>query len=265
MKIPVKSERRIALVIIDAQLKFFTDPDAESNENRRIHVPIIDRALRMFHAAGRPVIFVLYDGYTHDTMIKDPALEHIIPELEPGPDDLMVHKYHMNSFRNTNLADVVKSVGCDSVLLAGAYTQYCVMASYFGASDHNLSAYLLKDGTIATEEKAVMAAEMICKTFDLDDVAENLATTKVEPPGNDQCRGRDSRKLPTRCSSRPALFGAGQGFFQSDFLCFRILHVSHSKEYEETDAGQYDHTRDEPVEDLGRCQFPGVDAHGPGG
>lgn len=145
----------------------------------------------------------MYDGYTHGTKERDPALEALIPEAHALDSDRRVHKYHMNSFRDTVLADAVKDLGCDSVLLAGAFTQYCVMASYFGAIDHGLSPFLLQGGTIPTRESAVAAAETVCRTYTMEEVRENLRTAKVEPRGNaDDWADRASGTLGIRRCDR---------------------------------------------------------------
>ncbi len=184
LKIPQKKDRKIALVIIDAQEKFFVEPFEHAAESRALHAGTIDRVAKMFRAAGRPVVFVHYDGYTHGMSEIDPEKERLFPEIEVARGDIHVHKYHMNSFKNTVLEDVVRAAGCDSVLLAGAFTQYCVMSTYFGAP--NLSAYLLEGGTIANEEKYNEAAYVVCNTFTMEDVEENLRAVKVVPRGNDQ-------------------------------------------------------------------------------
>lgn len=179
--VPEKSERRLALVVVDAQNKFFVHSSADAEAGRAAHVAVIAEAVRQFRAAGRRVIFIKYDGVPHDCEGNTPDGERIIDGIPTDPSDVAVHKYHMNSFKNTVLADAVQAMGCDSVLLAGLYTEYCVMATYWGACDHTLTPFLLEGGMIAFEEKQNRVAGELCKTFSLADVAVNLAAPAARP------------------------------------------------------------------------------------
>lgn len=180
--VPEKNERRLAFVIVDAQNKFFVHSSADAEGNRTAHVKVIAEVARQFRAAGRQVIFIKYDGIPHDCDGNTPDGERIIDGIPSDSSDIIVHKYHMNSsFKNTVLADAVQAMGCDSVLLAGLYTEYCVMATYWGACDHTFTPFLLEGGTIAFEEKQNRTAGEMCKTFSLAEVAANLAAPAARP------------------------------------------------------------------------------------
>ena len=60
--VPEKKDRRVALVVVDAQNKFLVGASEQAIRGKEAHVPVIAEAVRMFHEAGRPVVFVLYDG-----------------------------------------------------------------------------------------------------------------------------------------------------------------------------------------------------------
>ena len=121
----------------------------------------------------------------------------IFEGIDARPDDIYVHKYHMNSFRNTCLEDVVKEAGCDSVLLCGMYTDFCVMSTYWSAIDHGLTAFLLKGALIATEERVNEMYSELCKTFDMAEVEDNLRNVKTVPCPKDPM---DDRGGYCRCA-----------------------------------------------------------------
>lgn len=51
----------------------------------------------------------------------------VIDELKPIlPEDYIVDKYHYSAFRNTNLIDVLRSEGADTIIVTGTVTQICV-------------------------------------------------------------------------------------------------------------------------------------------
>ena len=188
--VPEKKDRRVALVVVDAQNKFFVGASEQAIRGKEAHVPVIAEAVRMFHEAGRPVVFVLYDGVTHYMDRNTAEGDAIFEGIDARPDDIYVHKYHMNSFRNTCLEDVVKEAGCDSVLLCGMYTDFCVMSTYWSAIDHGLTAFLLKGALIATEERVNEMYSELCKTFDMAEVEDNLRNVKTVPCPKDPMEDR---------------------------------------------------------------------------
>ncbi|MCL2147843.1 MAG: cysteine hydrolase [Methanomassiliicoccaceae archaeon] len=182
--LPEKKDLKIALVVVDVQRKFTggSIPKGGSKEE----IDTINKAAAMFREHGRPVIFIYFDGPCHCSVYGGDDGDEYLHGVVSDPRDVIVHKEHMNSFQETRLADAVKECGCDCILLAGMVTQYCVMGTYYGAFDHGLSPYLLAGGTIATDEKYNQAACVLCKTFALEDVEENLRTTKT-PDSSGTC------------------------------------------------------------------------------
>jgi isochorismate hydrolase len=56
----------------------------------------------------------------------------------------------------------------------GMFAQYCVMASYWGAFDKEVSPYMMKDGLISSDERFCGLAYDLCKTYDLKELESNL-------------------------------------------------------------------------------------------
>ena len=68
-----------------------------------------------------------YERYYPD-IGKSELCTDIIEELKPlTPEDYIIEKYHYSSFRNTNLIDILRSEGVDTVAVAGTVTQICVL------------------------------------------------------------------------------------------------------------------------------------------
>ncbi len=175
---PKKEEREIVLVVVDVQKKFTGGSIPEKGDEEAVRV--INEAAAMFRAAGRPVIFIFYDGECECSNYEKSDGDEFLHGIITYPTDIIVHKKHMNSFLDTKLEETVKECGGDSILLAGMVTQYCVLGTYFGAFERGLSPYLLKGGIISTNPKINEAAYVICKTFTLDEVKENLRTTEMD-------------------------------------------------------------------------------------
>lgn len=171
--VPDKNERRLALVVVDVQKKFSVGvPFERQIEN-------INKAARMFREAGRPVIFVKYLGASHGHPDMGPEGDEYFEGIETDSSDITVYKQHMNSFRETELADVIKKNGCDNILIAGMITQYCVMSTYFAAFDNGLIPFLMEGAVISNDEKMNAAAEQLCKTYNFEEVKENLEKVRI--------------------------------------------------------------------------------------
>ena len=183
MAMPEKKEWKIALVVVDVQRKFMGNGHTKIRDLTEKHLDTINFAIESFREAGRPVIFVEFDGKGECVVYDAEDGDEYVQGLSISPKDIVVHKRHMNSFKDSRLAEVVKGCGCDSILIAGLVAQYCVMATYFGAFDHCITPFMLKDGIIGTDEEKESHCEAIIKLFDRDDISDNLAnvTHKVPP------------------------------------------------------------------------------------
>ena len=174
---PEKKDRKIALVVVDVQRKF-TGGTIPEESNKEI-INTINKATSLFRENDRPVIFIRYDGPSDCCEYKKNDGNEYLHGIVSDKSDITVHKEHMNSFTDTSLSLAVKICGCDSILIAGMVTQYCVLATYYGAFEHSISPYLLEGGLIATADQFNDAAFVLCKTFTMEDVVENLQTTKI--------------------------------------------------------------------------------------
>ncbi len=62
-------------------------------------------------------------------MVEGEPLAEIVPELPPGPDDVIINKQYASAFFGTPLAAMLTSLGVDTVILTGCSTSGCVRAS----------------------------------------------------------------------------------------------------------------------------------------
>ena len=98
----------------------------------------------------------------------------LLDGLSFSPEDIIVHKSHMNGFNGTDLAEKVRSTGSDTVLICGMYAEHCAMATYWGAWDNGLSPFFAKNALIAFREECLESVYSICRTYDEREVRENL-------------------------------------------------------------------------------------------
>lgn len=160
-----------ALFVQDIQNIWLYEPD--SNQDLRASVEkrigIINEAIAWFRRNDLPVVV----GYTED---KDQGLvpgawRYEVPEtVLIQPSDPKASKRHANSFGNPQLGALLKSLGCDTVVIVGLSASGCVLATFFGALDFDIRPYVLKGGIASHNEEHIRFAEDICDTVDLKDL-----------------------------------------------------------------------------------------------
>ncbi len=165
-------DKNMALVVVDMQNKYAMGP--LFGFSRQI-LPVINGAIEAFREAERPVIFIRMDAPSHEweEPVEDP--DGFIEGLDIREDDIIVPKVEMSAFNNTDLAATIGRVGADSILVCGLVARFCVLSTYYGAFDHHLSPFLLKDGTASFNPIHTPMVEGICRTIEVGDLAVNPA------------------------------------------------------------------------------------------
>jgi nicotinamidase-related amidase len=71
-------------------------------------------------------------------------------ELDILPSDLHIHKTYGNSFNKTSLEGELRDRGIDTVIITGFSAEYCVLSTYRGAKDLDLTPIILR-GSLASD------------------------------------------------------------------------------------------------------------------
>jgi len=151
---------RMALVVVDPQRKFTIDvPDW--NDRMTSAVRGINEYAKIFREFGMPVIFIRFDGKSHTGYAGDDADEWL-EGIEVADTDVIIDKKHMNCFKQTNLESVLRENMIDCALFAGMLTEFCVISTYFGASERDVTPYLGRGALIPYHQNGNEAAELIC-------------------------------------------------------------------------------------------------------
>jgi len=111
---------------------------------------------------GVPVVWV---QHSDEDLPFESSEWQWVPELQPGPDEPLVHKKFNSSFEETDLDNVLARLGATHVVLAGAATNWCIRATAYGALDRGYDLTLIKDAhttdSLEFEDGTVIAAEHI--------------------------------------------------------------------------------------------------------
>ncbi|MDI2030933.1 cysteine hydrolase family protein [Saccharopolyspora sp. TS4A08] len=126
-----------ALLVIDVQ----NGVVADAHDRNRVVANIgdlVDRA----RAAGVDVVWVQHHD---DGLIRDSEGWDLVPELDPGDAESLVHKSYGDAFEDTELEKVLAARGIGRVIVAGAQTDQCVRCTLHGAFTRGYDATLVSD------------------------------------------------------------------------------------------------------------------------
>lgn len=141
-----------ALVVVDMQNDFVRVGAPLEVPDARKAIPVNRRLIDAFRASGRPVVFTRFLAGPERTLMWNwspviappirccwPGVSRayedaedqlectaVIDELAPLPGEPQVEKYGYNAFHRTNLTDILRAHGVDTVVVTGTVTQICV-------------------------------------------------------------------------------------------------------------------------------------------
>ncbi len=136
-----------ALLVVDVQKQFFKiSPVAEQSLDNAIEY--INAAIEMFRDHNLPVICIQHMDKENQLMPGDDDFD--IPDhLDILESDFHVHKTYGNGFNKTPLADKLRELGVDAVIVTGFCAEGCVLSTCRGALDYDLKSIILR-GAIAS-------------------------------------------------------------------------------------------------------------------
>ncbi|MET4079450.1 isochorismatase family protein [Janibacter sp. UYMM211] len=146
---------RPALVVIDLT-RGFTEPGFDAGADLTDVVAATQRLVDVAHRQGHPVIWTrivyspaevrpgaiawLTKAAGMRAMLEGSEAVDIDPRLSVDPErDVVVDKKGASGFHGTTLAALLRSAGCDTVVLTGATTSGCVRASAVDAVQDGFS------------------------------------------------------------------------------------------------------------------------------
>lgn len=137
---------KTALVIVDLQNDYFSGGKFEL-EGTAAAASNAVRLLESFRAKGLPVVHVRHEFPTEDAPFFAPNSEGAkvhtsVQEIEGEP---VVLKHQINSFRETNLKQILDSAEVDSVLICGTMSHMCIDAVTRAAADYGFQCSIAHD------------------------------------------------------------------------------------------------------------------------
>ena len=172
------SAQRTALLVIDIQntyLEVDSDPlEAErwAPFRERMNGTVIPNTASLIadcRARGVEVIFARIacqksdgrdrslsqkkPGFNYLLLPKDRQDSQMVPELTPGPDDIVVLKTTDSALTGTNLRLLLRNMGIEDVIVAGIFTDQCISSSVRSLADESFGVVVVEDCCAAATEE----------------------------------------------------------------------------------------------------------------
>ena len=126
-----------ALLVVDVQ-----NGVVGGSHNRDEVVGNIASLVERARAADVPIVWVQHNS---DELPKDSEQWQYVPELKQDDAEPVVHKQYGDSFEDTDLESVLAERKIGRLVVAGAQTDCCILATLHGAAVRGYDATLVED------------------------------------------------------------------------------------------------------------------------
>ena len=148
---------KLALMVIDLQKAFYNGESIESMDNA---CDYINAVLPLFREKELPIIWVQHMD-KEDGVVPGTEGFEFIDCLNPEEGEYRIHKEYGNSFNKTKCIEILNENEIDTVVITGFCAEHCVLSTYRGALDHDLTPVILKNGIAGRNKKNIRFVEDI--------------------------------------------------------------------------------------------------------
>lgn len=159
-----------ALLVIDMQ-EFFLDPKSPSFTCGGLAIlPVLQRLIAGFRAAGRPVIYTkhvhhpdhldsgIMGWWWKGMCIEGSPESEIHRDLAPLPSEKVVLKHRYSAFYNTDLETILRCLKIEDLVITGIMTNMCCESTARDAYFRDYRVFFLADGTGSINEEMQLAS-----------------------------------------------------------------------------------------------------------
>lgn len=146
-----------ALVVMDIQNAYLPMMDDEGKETALYYV---NYAIAKFRERGLPIIVVYH---TDPARGPEPGTEAFAfpEEIRITDDDVRVVKNHPSAFVETELEEILRREGCDTVFLVGLSAVGCVLRTYFDAERLEFRTFMVEGALLSHDAELTRSVEEI--------------------------------------------------------------------------------------------------------
>jgi nicotinamidase-related amidase len=137
-----------ALFIVDVQNDFFKT-DQACADSLKSAIEYINEAIDIFRKKNLSIVVIQHKNEKENLVPGNPCFD-VPGNVKLEPQDPRIVKTYGNSFTKTGLAEKLRELGVDTVIVTGYFAEFCVLSTYRGALDHDFTPIILK-GSLASD------------------------------------------------------------------------------------------------------------------
>ena len=147
------------LFVVDVQKAFYKygPVTAQSLDDA---IEYINAAIALFREKHLPIVCIQHIDKEDKLLPGEEGFE-LPDKLNILSSDLHIHKTYGNSFAKTPLEGKLRELGVDTVIITGFCAEYCVLSTYRGAQDLDLTPILLRGSLASSTRENIKFVESI--------------------------------------------------------------------------------------------------------
>jgi len=154
-----------ALLVIDVQKEFFKFGETTA-QSLRDAIEYINAAIALCREKDVPVVCIQHLDPEEKLVPGEEGFE-LPEELDILPSDEHIHKTYGNSFNKTPLEERLRDLRVDTVIVSGFCAEYCVLSTYRGAQDLDLTPIVLRGSLASHTPENIEFVESISEIISL--------------------------------------------------------------------------------------------------
>lgn len=166
---------KMALMVIDLQKAYLNENTGKSIGNA---CEYINAAIPMFRKNDCPIIWIQNKDENDGSMPGKVGFE-FVDILKPDESDYRIIKEYGNAFNKTDCLKILEQHKVDTIILTGYCAEYCVLSTYRGAQDLDLTPIILRNSLASDNAEHVKFVETISDIVSIGVLAKII---------NDKCR-----------------------------------------------------------------------------
>ena len=161
---------KMALLIIDLQKAYENTATKESMANA---CEYINATIPLFRKNSLPIIWIQHKDEYDGAIPGKPGFEYI-DKLKPEKNDYRITKEYNNSFNKTKLYEILNENRIDTVVITGFCAEYCILSTYRGALDLDLTPVIITNAIASGEKERIRFVEDISSVISYEILSKML-------------------------------------------------------------------------------------------
>ena len=152
-----------ALLVIDMQNEFF-DIGQACSDSLKSAIEYINETMGIFRKKNLPIVIIQHKSKEQE-LVPGKSGFNVHKSVKIQPEDIRIVKTYSNSFTKTELAEKLRELGVDVVIVTGFCAEYCVLSTYRGAQDLDFTPIILKGALASENTEHIKFVEEITETI----------------------------------------------------------------------------------------------------